>query len=53
MIQLTNRNIVILLWLYSPLLGLGHFLSFLILLTVGWTPWMGISPSQGIYLHTE
>jgi hypothetical protein len=28
-------------WLYSPLLGLGHFFSFLILHTVGRTPWTG------------
>jgi hypothetical protein len=31
--------IVILLWLYSPLLGLGHLFSFLIVYTVGRTPW--------------
>jgi hypothetical protein len=29
------------LWLYNPLLDLGRFLSFLILYTVGRTPWMG------------
>jgi hypothetical protein len=29
----------ILLWLYSPLLGLGRFFSFLILYTVGRTAW--------------
>jgi hypothetical protein len=41
------------LWLYSPLLGRGRFFSFLIFYTVGRTPWTGISPSQGLYLHTE
>jgi hypothetical protein len=30
-----------------------HFFSFLILYTVGRTPWTRISPSQGRYLHTE
>jgi hypothetical protein len=39
-------------WLYSPRLGLGCFFSFLILYTVCRTPWTGISPSQGRYLHT-
>jgi hypothetical protein len=29
------------LWLYSPLLDLGRFFSFLILYTVGWTPCAG------------
>jgi hypothetical protein len=43
----------ILLLLYIPLLGLGRFFSFLILYTVGRTPWTGISPSEGLYLHTE
>jgi hypothetical protein len=32
------------LWLYSPLLDLGRFFSFLILYTVGRTPWMGDRP---------
>jgi hypothetical protein len=32
------------LWLYSPLLGLGRFFSFLILYTVGRTPWTGDQP---------
>jgi hypothetical protein len=32
------------LWFYSPLLDLGHFLSFLILYTVGRTPWTGDQP---------
>jgi hypothetical protein len=32
------------LWLYSPLLGLGRFFIFLILYTVGWTPWTGDQP---------
>jgi hypothetical protein len=35
------------------MLGLGHFFSFLILYTVDRTPWTGIGPSQGRYLHTE
>jgi hypothetical protein len=34
------------LWLYSPLLDLGHIFSFLILYTVGRTPWTGISIEQ-------
>jgi hypothetical protein len=34
----------IILWLYSPLLGLGRFFSFLILYTVVRTPWMGHQP---------
>jgi hypothetical protein len=29
------------LWLYNPLLDLGRFFSFLILYTVGRTPWAG------------
>jgi hypothetical protein len=32
------------LWLYSPLLDLGRFFSFLILYTVGRTPWTGDQP---------
>jgi hypothetical protein len=32
------------LWLYSPLLDLGCFFSFLILYTVGTTPWTGDQP---------
>jgi hypothetical protein len=41
-------------WLYRPLMGPGHFFfSFVILYTVGRTPWKRISPSQGRYLHTE
>jgi hypothetical protein len=40
------------LWLYSPS-NFGRLFSFLILYTVGTTPWMGIGPSQGRYLHTE
>jgi hypothetical protein len=31
-------------WLYSPLLDLGRFFSFLILYTVGKTPWTGDQP---------
>jgi hypothetical protein len=40
------------LWLYSPLLGLGCFFSFLNFYIVGRTRWTGISPSQGRYMHT-
>jgi hypothetical protein len=32
------------LWFYSPL-DIGHFVSFLILCTVGWTPWTGDQPA--------
>jgi hypothetical protein len=39
--------------LQSFWLDSGRFFSFLILYTVGRTPWTGISPSQGRYLHTE
>jgi hypothetical protein len=35
------------------LLDLGRFFSFWIPYTVGVSPWMGISPSQSRYLHTE
>jgi hypothetical protein len=40
--------------LYGPLLGPRRFffLSFVILYTVGRTPWTGISPSQGLNQHT-
>jgi hypothetical protein len=33
-------------WLYSPLLGLDCFFSFLILHTLGWTPWTGDQPVE-------
>jgi hypothetical protein len=36
--------IIIIIWLYSPLLGLCRFISFLILYTVGVTPWTGDQP---------
>jgi hypothetical protein len=36
--------LLLLLWLYITLLGLGRFLSFLILYTVGRTPWNGDQP---------
>jgi hypothetical protein len=42
----------VLLWLCSPLLGLGRFFNLLVFYTVGRTPWTGISQSQGRYLHT-
>jgi hypothetical protein len=45
-INQTQRQLYfsILLWFYSPLLGIGRFLSFLILYTVGRTPWTGDRP---------
>jgi hypothetical protein len=43
---------LLLLWFYSPLLGLGYSFSFLSLYTVGLLGW-GISLSQGLYLHIE
>jgi hypothetical protein len=48
-----RTTISIYLWLYSPLWDLGCFFSFLFIYAVGRTPGMGISPSQGSYLHTE
>jgi hypothetical protein len=41
-----NRTlyILLLLWLYSPLLGPGRFYSSLSLYTLGRTPWMGDQP---------
>jgi hypothetical protein len=43
-----NRNIIHkfywYIWLYSPLLGLGPFFSFLIFYTDGRTPWTGNQP---------
>jgi hypothetical protein len=36
--------LLLFLWLYSHLLGLGRFFSFLILYTVGRIPWMGDQP---------
>jgi hypothetical protein len=38
-------------WLYSPLLGPGRFLSFVILHTSVGLLGQGISPSQGLYIH--
>jgi hypothetical protein len=40
------------LWLYSPLLDLGRFFSFLIRTQLVGLLGRGISPSQGCYLHT-
>jgi hypothetical protein len=37
----------------QPFFGPWLLFSFLILYKVGRTPWTGISPSQGRYLHTE
>jgi hypothetical protein len=51
--ELAFYALILLFWFYSPLLGLGRFFSFLILYTVGRTPWMGDHPSQDRYLHTE
>jgi hypothetical protein len=45
--------ICIYLCLYSTLLDLSGFFSFLILYIVGRTSWTEISRSQGRYLHTE
>jgi hypothetical protein len=43
----------IIIMVYSPLLGLGRFFSFLSYTqSVGLLEW-GLSPSQGRYLHTE
>jgi hypothetical protein len=40
--------------MFRLLLSLGRICNFLILCTVDGTPWTGgISPSQGLYLHTE
>jgi hypothetical protein len=41
------------LWLYSPLLDLGRFFSFLIYTQSVGLLGRGINPSQGRYLHTE
>jgi hypothetical protein len=37
-------KLLLLLWLYSPLLGIDRFFSFLLLYTVGRTPWTGDWP---------
>jgi hypothetical protein len=42
--RLVLRKLLLLLLLYSPLLGLGRFFSFLILYTVGTIPWTGDQP---------
>jgi hypothetical protein len=48
-----NANVVVItttlaiptyLWLYSPLLDIGRFFNFLILYTVGRTPWTVVQP---------
>jgi hypothetical protein len=39
-----NSGLLLLLLLYSPLLGLGRVFSFLILYTVGRIPWTGDQP---------
>jgi hypothetical protein len=40
----TIRDQVFYLWLYSPLLNLGHFFGFLILYTDSRIPWTGDQP---------
>jgi hypothetical protein len=42
--MLSDNYLSIYLWLYSPLLDLGCFFSFLIFYTVSRTPWMGDQP---------
>jgi hypothetical protein len=42
--QFASTSTVLLIWLYSPLLGLGRFFSFLILYTAGRIPWKGDQP---------
>jgi hypothetical protein len=44
-------TLLLLLYISSSLLSLHHFFRFLILYTVGRTPWTDISPSQSLYLH--
>jgi hypothetical protein len=51
-VSLTTVLPSIYLWFYSPS-GPRSLFQFLNPYTVGRTPWMGISPSQGRYLHTE
>jgi hypothetical protein len=48
-----SHSLSVYLWLHSPLLDLGRLFSFLILYTLGMTPWTGISPLQGHYLRAE
>jgi hypothetical protein len=43
-IEIIKQPILVYLWLYSPLLDLGRFLSFLILYTVNRPPWTGDQP---------
>jgi hypothetical protein len=45
--------LLLLLWLYSPLLGLGLFFSFLIIYTDGRTPWTSDQPvARPLPTHT-
>jgi hypothetical protein len=39
-----SSDLILLLWFYSPFLGLRRFFSFLVLYTVGSTPWTGVQP---------
>jgi hypothetical protein len=41
---LAASAVIICLWFYGPLLGLGRFFIFLILYTVGKSPWTGDQP---------
>jgi hypothetical protein len=43
-LRATLLLLLLLLWFYSPLLGLSRFFNFLILHTVGMTPWTGDQP---------
>jgi hypothetical protein len=44
--------IIIIIMAVQPYVGRWPLFSFLILYAVGRTPWTGISPPQGRYLHT-
>jgi hypothetical protein len=43
--------LLLLLWLYGPLLDLGHFFSFLILYTVGRASWTEDQPVRPLPTH--
>jgi hypothetical protein len=55
--KVSGRDLIgyyfILLWLYSPLLGLGRIFNFLMYTQSVGLLGRGISPSQGLYLHIE
>jgi hypothetical protein len=46
-------HLCIYLWLYSPLLGLGRFFSFLILYTVGGVSLDGVSARRKAATYTQ